>query len=138
MLVLFSAASVTAAVYISVFVQSRFHYIFGSESLSPAALCSSRTAASYVSHAQIITGQDNGGAALSGREYFVTRKSQNILPFQENFRYNTIRVGVWLSLVERLIRVQEAGSSNLLTPTIFYFTHTRIEVSIQPLVKRCL
>src|SRR5689334_10405991 len=26
--------------------------------------------------------------------------------------------GVWLSLVERLVRDQEAGSSNLLTPTI--------------------
>ena len=33
-----------------------------------------------------------------------------------NFKFN-IYFGVWLSLVERFVRDEEAGSSNLLTPT---------------------
>ena len=34
------------------------------------------------------------------------------------FNFISFTFGVWLSLVERLVRDQEAGSSNLLTPTI--------------------
>ena len=30
-----------------------------------------------------------------------------------------VLIGVWLSLVERLLREQEVASSNLVTPTIF-------------------
>ena len=34
-----------------------------------------------------------------------------------SFDYNTKAIGVWLSLVERLVRDQEAGGSSPLTPT---------------------
>lgn len=35
-----------------------------------------------------------------------------------SFDYNTKAIGVWLSLVERLVRDQEAGGSSPLTPTM--------------------
>ena len=40
-----------------------------------------------------------------------------LLPFDANPRYPNF-FGAWLSLVERLVRVQEAGGSNPLAPTI--------------------
>ncbi len=40
-----------------------------------------------------------------------------MLLFGGNPRYPTV-FGAWLSLVERLVRVQEAGGSNPLAPTI--------------------
>ena len=39
------------------------------------------------------------------------------IPFFFAIIYVLRNNGVWLSLVERLVRDQEAGSSNLLTPT---------------------
>ena len=38
-----------------------------------------------------------------------------------NLYYNITCVGMWLSLVERLVRDQEAGGSNPLIPTIFFY-----------------
>ena len=34
-------------------------------------------------------------------------------------RYNTVHVGMWLSLVERIVRDDEAAGSNPVIPTIF-------------------
>ena len=38
------------------------------------------------------------------------------------FHYNTLAIGVWRSLVSRLVRVQEAAGSNPATPTIIVGT----------------
>ena len=59
-------------------------------------------------------------AAQRKRSRTKTRASQAGL--QKNGQNNRIEynhsIGVWLSLVERLVRDQEAGGSNPLTPTI--------------------
>ena len=40
-----------------------------------------------------------------------------ILDNETNFNYNDLAIGVWRSLVSRLVRVQEASGSNPDTPT---------------------
>ena len=41
-----------------------------------------------------------------------------MLDIEPYFQYNGIVIGVWRSLVSRLVRVQEASGSNPDTPTI--------------------
>ena len=61
-----------------------------------------------------------GGICMQNKAILseILTKSQKRLDFVIQIGYNSIALGVWLSLVERLVRDQEAGSSNLLTPTI--------------------
>ena len=40
----------------------------------------------------------------------------------EKIEYNTLAIGVWRSLVSRLVRVQEAAGSNPATPTKSHYT----------------
>ena len=44
-------------------------------------------------------------------------KSAAALDNLSKFHYNTLAIGVWRSLVSRLVRVQEASGSNPDTPT---------------------
>ena len=56
--------------------------------------------------------------------YSFRKKHLKILDFEKSIMYNSIawkivifNIGVWLSLVERLVRDQKVGCSNHLTPT---------------------
>ena len=44
------------------------------------------------------------------------------------FHYNTLEIGVWRSLVSRLVRVQEASGSNPDTPTIEKHRNRKVSV----------
>ena len=45
-------------------------------------------------------------------------KTALLLDIGIEFHYNTLEIGVWRSLVSRLVRVQEASGSNPDTPTM--------------------
>ena len=53
-----------------------------------------------------------------GCGFVYSRNCQAVLDKAAMFHYNNLAIGVWRSLVSRLVRVQEASGSNPDTPTI--------------------
>ena len=51
-----------------------------------------------------------------------------MLDIEPYFQYNGIVIGVWRSLVSRLVRVQEASGSNPDTPTIEKHRNRKVSV----------
>ena len=55
---------------------------------------------------------DFNSPGITRAKYFLHRLDNKLL-----FQYNVVVIGVWRSLVSRLVRVQEASGSNPDTPT---------------------